>query len=66
MRVWVCTDHPGHWPVGVASVVLAQSEDQAKSLLEQELALRGLSGEFTLRELDATVPAAHVLNDGEY
>jgi len=64
-RVFACVDHKGHWPVGVASVVIATDENEARALLGDELTRRGLGGgSFTLRELDAH--AAHVLGDGNY
>jgi hypothetical protein len=67
MKVWTCTDHDGHW-VGVASVVVAPSEETAKQLLSIELRSHGLSGNkpFTLREINITEPRAFVLQDGDY
>jgi hypothetical protein len=68
MRVWTCTDHAGHWPVGAASVVVAPDEATARRLLGAALASQGLSDEdgFTLDEIDLTTPAAIVLQDGDY
>ena len=68
MRVFVCTDHDGYYPVGVASVVVAVDEGEARSLLLAELTERGLrgNGTFTLREINATAPRAFVLHDGDY
>jgi len=68
MKVWTCNDHKGFY-VGACSVVVADTEDQARELLEQELKDRGLSGSgnpFTLNLLDVSIPCAHVLIDGDY
>ncbi len=67
MKIYTCVDHDGHNPVGVASVIIAMSEGQARVLLAHELIERGLDPvKFTLQELDITVPGAHILHDGEY
>jgi hypothetical protein len=68
MKVFICIDHDGHWPVGVASVVAAQDEEQARELLAAELRTFGLKPErgFTLQALDLSAPRARVLNDGDY
>ena len=67
MKVYICTDHDGHSPVGVASVIVAMNEGQADVLLASELIKCGLDPvKFTLQELDTATPAVHVLQDGEY
>jgi len=68
MDVFVCTDHDGHYPVGVCSVVMAVSEEQARQLLLIELQKHGLRGNqpFTLRKLQSEQPQAFVLLDGDY
>ena len=67
MKIFTCTDHDGHW-VGVASVVVAPSEEIARRLLSVELRSLGLNGNkpFTLRVLDTAEPKAVVLQDGDY
>ncbi len=67
MAVYTCTDHDGHW-VGVASVVVAPSEEIARRLLRTELQSHGLSGNkpFTLVEINLAEPRAFVLQDGDY
>lgn len=66
MKVFVCTDHNHHNPVGVASVIVAADDAAARQLLEQELEARGLGGGvFSLQEI-AMEPAAHILCDAEY
>lgn len=67
MNVYVCTDHAGHQPVPVASVIVAHDEDEATALLSAELELRGLNGkDFNLRLVAVGVPHAVILSDGEY
>lgn len=66
MRVFVSTDFTGHYPVGVSAVVFAENEDEARVALSNELAAHDLKFDGTLRELNARVPRAFVLQDGEY
>ncbi len=68
MKVWTCTDHDGHWPVGVASVVVADTEDQARELLKAEIKEHGLDHHkpFTLRRINTSRPKAFVLQNGDY
>jgi hypothetical protein len=68
LRLWVCTDHAGHYPVGVASIVLAPTEERARELLSAKLREHGLdpeAGPYTLEER-RLVECAYVLNDGDY
>ncbi len=68
MNIYVCTDHDGHYPVGVASVVVAASEREAVELLRAEIVSHGLDGNkpFTLQRIQAEKPQALVLRDGDY
>lgn len=68
MGVYVCTDHAGHYPVGVCSVIIARSEEEAGELLRLELRDHGLNPDekFTLRRLNSAVPKAFILLDGDY
>lgn len=67
MNVYVCTDHDGHY-VGVASVVVANSEPEAAALLKAQLHEHGLdeTKPFTLRLIQTERPQAFVLQDGDY
>lgn len=68
LRIWTCTDHEGHWTVGSASVVVAETEDQARVLLVHALRGHGIVttlDKFTLTEIEM-YPHAIVLNDGSY
>ncbi|MGO1160432.1 hypothetical protein ACTOV4_00570 [Brucella sp. C7-11G] len=68
MNVYVCTDHDSHWPVGVATVIVAKSLDAAADLLQEALKADGLNPAkpFTLEHLDTTIPTARILCNGEY
>jgi hypothetical protein len=67
LNVYTCTDHDGFW-VGVASVVIAETEDVARDLLKAELKEHGLdpSKSFSLRRLNIAHPKAFVLQNGDY
>ena len=68
MEIYVCDDHAGHWPVGVCSIVVANSEPEARGLLKAELHEHGLDENkpFTLRKLNTEKPKAFVIHDGDY
>lgn len=67
MRLWVCTDHDCHYPVGCASIVLAENEVAARWLLDAALVEHGLKAtEYTLTEIPLDQARAVVLNDGDY
>lgn len=69
MRVFTCTDHDNHW-VGVASVIIAVDETEARRVLDAELATHGLKPfaivPYELREISTESPQAFVLQDGDY
>lgn len=67
MQVFVCTDHDGHYPVGVCSVVVAEDEEKARALLVAELTTHGLKAGkgFSLRRLNIEQPRAFVILDGD-
>lgn len=64
MRIFYSTDHPVRYPVGGASIVIAETEERARELLSLELSKAGLEGPFTLREI--TGEQALILRDGDY
>jgi hypothetical protein len=68
MKVFYCTDHKTHYPVGGSSVVVAQDEEQARQMLKDALKLEGLGwrGDEQLVELNTSVPGARVLDNGDY
>jgi hypothetical protein len=68
MNIYTCTDHDGFYPVGAASVVVANTEDEARQLLVAALNDHGLKGEkpFILRRININTPRAFILVDGDY
>lgn len=67
MKLFTCNDHHGHWPVPTASVVIAESEEEARTMLTQELESRGIEVfDFTLVEIAPNKRQVVVLSDGEY
>lgn len=67
-RLWICTDHDAFWPVGSASIVMANDEAEARKYLDQALREGGLdpSKGYTLLELNISMPFARVLCNGDY
>jgi hypothetical protein len=61
-------DHDGFYPVGVCSLIVAESEKQARELLIAELNRVGFNGQkpFNLTLIDTTKPSADILLDGNY
>lgn len=69
-KLYICTDHDSHWPVGVASLVIAHDVDEARTLLDAALREHGLKPftdePYTLQETYFQHPGAVVLRDGDY
>ena len=70
MKIYVCTDHDGHYPVGTSSLVLANSAAEARELLDGELKKAGLQSSaeypYTLQQIPQTKVQAIILQDGNY
>lgn len=67
MKLFTCTDHATIWPVGGASIVIANDEPEARHLLSQQLSGLGLNSQpFTLTEIDISCCRAIILSDGDY
>lgn len=70
MKVYICINHDGHYPVGVASVVVADNLTEAKALLDAALKEQGLKpyaeSAYTLVRLDTDRPQAIILANGDY
>ena len=67
LRVWTSDDFIGHWPVGTAAVVIAETEAIARKLLMKELQEGGLEdAEFTLKAVKLFHQRAIILCDGNY
>lgn len=69
-KVFICTDHDGFYPVGVASIIIAANIGQAKRLLNKELIQRGLKPfkeePYTLQEINLNISEAWIMLDGNY
>lgn len=69
MKLYICDNFKGHWPVGVAAVIVADNQIHAAQLLENVLAEVGLKQDINksqLAEIDLTQHGAYILNDGDY
>jgi len=67
MKIYYSTDFEGHWPVGTAAVVVAETEERARDLFDQELEAQGLKDDdYTLQQIDPEVEVVHILGDGDY
>lgn len=69
MKVYTCDKFDGHWPTGVASVIIAENSANACGCLIIELKKIGLEQVVTpnmLTEVDLTQERALVLCDGDY
>ncbi|MEY2932765.1 MAG: hypothetical protein RL033_3514 [Pseudomonadota bacterium] len=66
MRTFTCTDFAGHYPVGAAAVMLADTEDEARLWLKGELAKEGLVLEDDAKLEELTQPGARILCNGDY
>jgi len=69
MKVWVNTSFEGHYPVGTAAVVVANSAEEAASLLNAELLYRGLEATAEAEDFErvpTSKPYVNILLDGDY
>ena len=69
MAVFVNSAFEGHWPVGVAAVVIANTAIEAAELLNDELQKRGLRRSATREQFVKLADDKHqavVLCDGDY
>ena len=69
MKVWTNNKFHGHYPVGTAAVVVAESEQMAAAVLNQKLLAHGLAASATpeqFERLPTTHTLAVVLCDGNY
>jgi hypothetical protein len=70
MKVFTCQDHDYHYPVGVASVVIAPNVEEARKALDKQLLKRGLRGyegkSYTLNEMNTKRTDALVMCCGDY
>ena len=69
MNVYTCNTFRGHWPVGTAAVVVAQTPEMAAESLEIYLGNNGLAQTIKpeqMERLSTYVPTIRILNDGNY
>lgn len=70
MKAYYCIDHDNHYPVGAASVVVAEDANHAIELLDAALVKDGLKPydqhEYTLVEIEMSTPHAVILVNGDY
>jgi len=67
--VFTCTTFEGHWPVGAAAIVLADSAEEAAELLNADLKKSGLKGDAEPKDMvpyPRTNEAVRVLCNGDY
>ena len=69
MRVWTSNEFGGHWPVGTAAVVVAETVESACEILMEKLGAIGLGQTVRpdqLQEITTETAHAVVLCDGDY
>lgn len=69
VQVYVNTRFLGHWPVGTAAVVVAESPERAAQLLEAALDAAGLIQVVLpehMQPIDTSKEAVDVLCNGDY
>lgn len=69
MKVFTNTTFTGHWPVGAAAVVIADTRGEAAVWLEEELRKQGLEQSVHSKdmiELKTNKHAVKILTDGNY
>ena len=67
-KVFISRDFRGEWPYPVSAVVVAENRYQAKTILKQMLAEKGIpsvgNDGFTLEEIDTVASSAILIQDG--
>lgn len=69
LGVYVCNQFTGYWPVGTAAVVVAESQEHAAKLLNEQLLSQGLKGDADANAMALvmqTSPQVVILCDGNY
>lgn len=69
MPIYTNTNFCGHWPVGTAAVVTAESPERAAELLEAELAKNGLPQKVKPTDMwrhESDQETVQILCDGDY
>jgi len=69
LSVWINASFEGHYPIGVAAVVVAESPERASILLNEELVKEGLKPTATADQFSLVIPseeAALIICNGNY
>ena len=69
MKVYLCNDFSGHYPVGSAAVICAKDKDESIKILEAELYSIGLTQKITpdmLNVFNTLRAGCEILVDGDY
>jgi hypothetical protein len=69
LGVYVCNQFTGHYPVGTAAVVVAESQEHAAQVLNEQLKAQGLPGDANANMMALVMqksPQAVILCDGNY
>lgn len=72
MKLYTCINHPGHWPVPTATIILAESNGEARAMIDQSLREAHIRmddwklSDYKLVEVDMSIKQAIVLSDGDY
>lgn len=71
MKVFFSNDFRGHYPVGTAAIIMAETIEDARKFLDEELTLRGLKpfspdNGYSLVEVVLDIEGAIILRDGDY
>ncbi len=68
MKIWTNNEFAGHWPVGTAAVVVAETPEDAAEYLNMFLAERGLGPceAKQFKEMPFEDGQVAILSDGNY
>lgn len=74
MKVWTCTNFKGRYPVGTCAIIIAETVEQARDLLQAELDRAGLKQDRYMQpipldyldEVELIQSRAEILLDGNY
>lgn len=68
LKVYTCNSFSGHWPVGSAAVVIAESDEEAAKMLEERLSEIGLKQDIDESQMiqASTEKQVIILCDGDH
>jgi hypothetical protein len=70
MKIYVCTNFTGHWPVGSAALVIAEDSEEAERMLRdvlaEEIPQRTQPPKLWMDEVKPDSKGVTLLNDGNY